>query len=178
MAGGLASRVLNMLARAVLQRVDPTTARQLLDVVVLAGENRQAVPYYEPYGFTGIALDGAKLLMGSVGGSRENLVCLSVCDDRYRPTDLVSGEVALYTDEGDRVALRRNGVLQLRAAEKVSLGIDNATDPVVRRSDLQAAVDAFNAHTHSIPAGTDSSGGTSGSGPSHTATGSEKVFAE
>ncbi len=45
------------------------------------------------------------------------------------------------------------------SAEDLRLGGSDANDPLVRKSDLEALISKYNAHTHVVPAGTDLLGG-------------------
>jgi phage baseplate assembly protein V len=174
------SRLRNMIARGIVLAVKDTPAMQELKVSLLAGETREGVKRFQQYGFTSHPLDGAEQLTLDLGGDRDQLVVISVDDRRYRLKTLSQGEVALYTDEGDSIELKRGGIVVVKS-NNIRLGSASASDEVARKSDLQALADAFNGHSHafgSIACSTGTISGETADGPSHTATGSPKVKAD
>ena len=97
-------RRLSMLAaRAVVRLVNDRAARQRLQLEILADELQDDVERAQDYGFTSHPLPGCDAFLLCGGGVREQAVAVAVDDRRHRPTDLAPGEVALYTDEGDRI---------------------------------------------------------------------------
>ncbi|MNG09125.1 Bacteriophage Mu Gp45 protein [compost metagenome] len=82
--------------------------------------------HLEPYGFTACPLAGAEALAGFIGGDRSHAVVIVVADRRFRLQGLKSGEVALYTDEGDFIHFKRGRVIDI---ETVTLNV-KATDSV------------------------------------------------
>lgn len=77
----------------------------------LAGE-AVAGELFQHYGFTSSPLPGAEYICVPVGGSSQHAVVVASEDGRYRLT-LENGEVALYTDEGDKVHLKRGRVIEV-----------------------------------------------------------------
>ena len=61
-----------------------------------------------------------------IGGDRSHGVVIVVADRRFRLQGLKPGEVALYTDEGDRIHFKRGRILDI---ETLTLNI-KATDSV------------------------------------------------
>lgn len=110
-----------MVGRAVLLLVNDQLKLQGLQISLLADEVREDVERFQNYGFTSHPLPGAEAVAVAVGGSRDHLVVLAVDDRRYRVKGLQAGEVAIYTDEGDKVVLRRGGLIEVTAATKVRL---------------------------------------------------------
>lgn len=131
----LAQRVQLMVARAVLQLVDDSTKLQALQVTLLADELRTDVERFQNYGFTSHPHAGAEAVAVCVAGSRDHVVVLAVDDRRYRMTALAQGEVAIYTDEGDHIVLKRGGTVEVLAATKVDVRtplVECSGDLVVR----------------------------------------------
>lgn len=62
--------------------------------------------HWQPYGFGAAPKAGAQAIRFAVGAHREQLVALVVDDRRYRPA-LAEGEVAIFDDQAQAVALRR-----------------------------------------------------------------------
>lgn len=117
----LANRIANIVARAVLQRVDDSKRVQLVQLGVLADEVREDVERFQNYGFTGNPPEGAEAVVLFVGGRRDHGLAIAVDDRRYRVRNLESGEVAVYTDQGDSIVLRRGGTIEVTGATKVLL---------------------------------------------------------
>lgn len=114
-------RVLNTVTRAVVKLVDDSQKFQALQVEMLNGEVRSDVERVQNYGFTSVPLEGAEAVGVCVGGKREHAVVIAVDDRRYRLVGLEAGEVAIYTDQGDKVVLKRGGTIQVTASTKVEL---------------------------------------------------------
>ena len=122
MRNGLA----NILARGVVALGNSASKLQSLQLRLLAGEVKDNVEHLEPYGFTACPLVGAEALAGFIGGDRSHGVVIVVADRRFRLQGLKPGEVALYTDEGDKFHFKRGRVIDL---ETVTLNV-KASDSV------------------------------------------------
>lgn len=114
-------RMALMFSRAVVLLVQDTLKLQGLQISLLADEVRDDVERFQNYGFTSHPLPGAEAVAASVAGNRDHVVVLAVDDRRYRLRSLAAGEVAIYTDEGDKVVLKRGGLIEVTAATKVML---------------------------------------------------------
>lgn len=100
-------RALAMLAaRAVVRLVDDSTSRQTLQAEILKDELRDGVERVQDYGFTSHPFAGSDAVIICAGGRREQSIAIVVDDRRYRML-LQEGEVAIYDDLGQFVALRR-----------------------------------------------------------------------
>lgn len=107
------SNLKNILARGTLSLVNAVSKMQGLQVRLLAGEVKDGMEHFEPYGFTSNAQGGAEVLAGFFGGDRSHGVVICVADRRFRLQGLQSGEVALYTDEGDKLHFKRGRVIEI-----------------------------------------------------------------
>lgn len=123
----LKTRIANMVARAVLQSVNDSAKMQLVQLGVLAGETRTDVERLQNYGFTSVPIPGAEAAVLFVGGRRDHGLVLAVDDRRYRLVGLQQGEVAMYTDQGDSIKIKRGGDIEISAATKV-----HVTSPLVQ----------------------------------------------
>lgn len=169
--GRLERTIQNLLARAVVTGLNTASKCQMLQVELMPGEPKENVEHLEPYGFTSAPLTGAEGFALFPDGDRSHGVILMVADRRYRIKGLQAGEVAIYTDEGDSITLRRgkNMVLQtdnleantktcaFNATEKITLNspLVEATKDVKaggdmsdKKSSMQALRDTFNEHDH------------------------------
>lgn len=104
----MANRVMMMFGRGVLRAVTDTGGRQTVQAEMLKGELIDGMEHAQNYGFTSHA-QGGDVIVGFVGGNREQGVVLVVDDRRYRIA-LQAGEVAMYDDLGNKVELLRDMV--------------------------------------------------------------------
>lgn len=104
----LQRRVMNALARAVIEQVNDGTKLQVLQLSLMADEVKGGVERYQEYGFTSVPLEGAEALAAFIGGNRDHGIVICVADRRVRLKGLAAGEVALYDDQGQKVVLHRD----------------------------------------------------------------------
>jgi len=104
-------RILDVVARAVVKRLDDSKRVQLAQLGILDGETRDAVERFQNYGFTSVPLEGAEAVVLSVGGHRDHCLVVAVDDRRHRLRDLEPGEVAVFHKDGARVHLKADGTL-------------------------------------------------------------------
>jgi len=107
----LARRLRTMATRGVVKLVSPSTLLQELQVAALGEELLGNIEHWEPYGFTSNPHPGAEALLLSLGADRDHTVAVNVADRRFRLKGLQSGEVALFTDEGDVIHFKRGNEL-------------------------------------------------------------------
>lgn len=79
------------------------------------------------YGFASHAMAGTDATAIFVGGDRSNVVIVSTGNQKARKRGLATGEVALYTDEGDYVLLRRGKIVEVVAQEQCTITTRTAT---------------------------------------------------
>jgi len=103
----------SMLVRGTVVIVDAAKKLQSLQVRLTAGEIKDGAEHFEPYGFTSNPLAGAEVLTAFIGGDRSHAVVLVAADRRYRVQSLESGEVAIYTDEGDKIHFKRGRIIDI-----------------------------------------------------------------
>lgn len=77
----------------------------------LAGET-VAGELAQHYGFTSAPLAGAEFIALPIGGNSKHVVVIATEDARYR-LKVKDGEVAIYSDEGDHVYLKRGRVIEV-----------------------------------------------------------------
>ncbi|WP_460111730.1 phage baseplate assembly protein V [Pseudomonas sp. H3_D04] len=126
----------NLLARGTVVLVDAAKKLQGLQVRLTAGELKDGAEHFEPYGFTSNPLAGAEVLTAFIGGDRSHAVVLVAADRRYRIQALASGEVAIYTDEGDRIHFKRGRIIDIETQTlniKATTGV-NIDSPVINQT--------------------------------------------
>lgn len=117
----LRSRVYNIVSRGVLELAKDTEGMQVLKAAILADENRDDIEYFQDYGFTSVPKAGAEALVICPQGNRDHMIAVKVADRRFRLKGLAEGEVALYTDEGDKIVFKRGGTIEVVAATKLEV---------------------------------------------------------
>lgn len=124
----------NLLARCSVALVNASAKMQTAQVRLLAGEVKDNIEHFEPYGFTSNAHAGAEGIAAFFAGDRSHGVVLCIADRRFRLKELKPGEVALYTDEGDCLHFRRGRVLEIQTMTlRVTAGTAVEFDtPVIR----------------------------------------------
>ena len=163
-----------MLVRGTVVLARASSKMQALQMRLTAGEVRGDMEHFEPYGFTSNPLAGAEGIAAFIGGDRSHGLLLVVADRRYRLQGLESGEVAIYTDEGDKVHFKRGKVidietntLNIRAATAVNFDTPQITQTgkIVSQGDQVAGGISLITHLHgSVRSGPDQSGPPVGGG--------------
>ena len=103
----------NLQARGVVSLVNAAGKMQGMQVKLLAGEVKDGMEHFEPYGFTSNPQAGAEVLAAFFGGDRSHGVIICAGDRRFRLQNTAPGEVALYTDEGDKLHFKRGRVIEI-----------------------------------------------------------------
>lgn len=97
--------------RAVLSRLDTSKPIPAAQVTGLAGETI-ACELVQHYGMASAPPAGTEVVMVPLGGRSAHSVIIASVHGEFR-IDLQPGEVAIHTDEGDRLHLRRGRVVEL-----------------------------------------------------------------
>lgn len=112
-----AHRVAMMIARGLVATTDDEKKMQRHQVRLLSNETQDDIEHFQPYGFTSVPQVGAETVVVFLGGNRSHPIAIVSDDRRYRLTSLQKGEVALYTDEGTSVVLKRGKVVEVTCDE-------------------------------------------------------------
>lgn len=158
----IARRIQLAIGRAVLSAVQDGGNRQFIQFAALKGETKDKVERVQEYGFTSHPHPGAQVVFVCVAGNRDHPVAVAVDDARYRLKGLTAGEVAIYTDEGDTIILKRGNTVEIttqnlvvKASEKARFEtpllectgdiIDNVSGSGQSMSGMRTV---YNGHTH------------------------------
>jgi len=134
------------------------------------GETFADREYLQHYGFTSRPLSGAEGILLKQGN---NIILIASDDRRYRIV-LEDGEVALYTDEGDHIHMKRGNLVEVKtrelkiiASEKVSMqtpllettGQVKADQDITDQAtgtgrSMRSMREIYNSHKHPEPDGT------------------------
>jgi phage baseplate assembly protein V len=117
----LRRRIMMTVARAVVKTINDSGGIQKMQVGLLADETHSNVDRIQQYGFTSVPLPGAEGIFVSIGGSREHGAIIAIDDKRFRLVGLAPGEVALYTDEGDKIHFKRGNKIEVISAAEVKV---------------------------------------------------------
>jgi phage baseplate assembly protein V len=166
MIGLIDTRIARALARVrlafrgVLTRLNTAPAVQLAQADALSGEQLQDAELMQHYGFTSAPPAGTMVVVLPLGGQTAHGIIIATEHASYRLRGLQSGEVALYTDEGDHVVLHRGRVVEIVAGTKLRVvsPMLECTGEIKDRCDSDGRTMSgmraiYNAHTHSDPQG-------------------------
>jgi len=127
-------------ARGVINLVNDGLQIQELQVTLLADEVRAGVERFQEYGFTSHPIPGAEQVTVSVGGNRDHGIVIAVEDRRYRLKNLAQGEVAIYTDEGDKIHLKRDKTIEIVSGNKLVATVENEVEITTKTARVNASV--------------------------------------
>lgn len=141
-------RLANTVARAVVNLIDDSLKMQILQVALSEDETRSDIERFQNYGFTSVPLAGAESVVLFVNGRRDHGLAIAVDDRRYRLSSLESGEVAVYTDQGDSIVIKRGGNIEVTASTKVKVDapaveLAGNSNPVAKGDTLNTAIAAL-----------------------------------
>lgn len=78
----------------------------------LAGEDLPGVELFQHYGFTSAPPAGTTAVVIPIGGKTTHGIIVATEHGSYRLQGLENGEVALYTDEGASIVLKRGKIIE------------------------------------------------------------------
>lgn len=114
--------------RGVIGQVNSSADVQLVNGTGLNGETVEDAEYFQHYGFTSNPPAGAMKVIMPVGGRTAHSIIIATEHSSYRAKALKTGELAIYTDEGDSIVLNRGRVinvttqtLNINAAQAVNI---------------------------------------------------------
>lgn len=147
----LRTSIYTLIGRAVLHVVDSAPGCQTLQVQVLADETQDGVEHVEPYGFTSSPLPGAEGVVLNVGGRRGSAVGFNFGNRGFRVVGLKSGEVCIYTDEGDKITLKRGRNMEIETLHLAITAQEDAT--VTTKTYTVIASEGVLARIRTLPSG-------------------------
>lgn len=98
------------------------------------GETFANREYFQHYGFTSRPLPGAEIIIIRQGN---HYIALGSDDRRYRLA-VEDGEVALYTDEGDKIHLKRDKTIEIVSGNKLVATVENEVEITTKKATVTA----------------------------------------
>lgn len=98
--------------RGVTNTTDSSTKVQMMQFTGLAGEPLDGAEYFQHYGITSSPPAGSMAIALPLNGVTSHTVIVATEHGAYRLKALKTGEVALYTDEGASVVLKRGKIIE------------------------------------------------------------------
>lgn len=99
--------------RGVITLVKAAGAVQLVQLDGLAVERLQDAELFQHYGCTSNPPAGSMAIVLPIGGKTAHGIIIATEHGNYRLRSLLPGEVALYTDEGDSIILKRGRIMEV-----------------------------------------------------------------
>lgn len=148
------SRVMSSVRQAFRGTAARNTHGKLIGIEMegLAGESVSG-EQMQYYGFTSAPLPGAEFIALPIGGNSKHVVVIASEDGRYRVV-LKDGEVALYTDEGDYIHMKRGRLIEIETdtlVVKATTKVRFETPLVEMSEDVKAAGEIAD-HTRTMQA--------------------------
>lgn len=110
---------IRMAFRGVLIRVNSGGDIQTVQGKALATETLQDVEMFQQYGFTSNPPKGTKAIMLPLNGKTSHSIVIATEHAQYRLKKLKSGELAIYTDEGSHIILKRGKIIEVSCDEYI-----------------------------------------------------------
>ncbi|HHR6226860.1 TPA: phage baseplate assembly protein V [Providencia alcalifaciens] len=104
---------IRMAFRAELNATDSEGKVQTMQGEGLSGEPLQGQEIFQHYGFTSRPLPGTEAIVLPLGGRSSHGIVIATEHGAYRLAGLETGEVALYTDEGAKIVLKRGRIIDV-----------------------------------------------------------------
>lgn len=103
-----------------------------------SGETISNREYIQHYGFTSRPLPGAEMVIIRDGNQ---YIAIASDDRRYRLA-VEDGEVALYTDEGDKIHLKRDNTIEIVSGNKLIATVENEVEITTKVAKVTASESA------------------------------------
>ena len=110
----------NLIDRGVLNRVSYDGRVRMMQVSPRENLTLDGLEHIEPYGFTSHPLPGCEVIVASLGGNRGRALVLTAHDARHQIV-IAEGETAVFTHLGEKVHLRQDNSILVKAGTRVLL---------------------------------------------------------
>lgn len=126
-------KIFLLLGRALLTAVNNAEGTQKIRIVALDNETITDAERFQEYGFETYPHTDAEVAMIFLNGNRDHGIAVCVHDRRYRPKDLVEGEICAYTDEdaiGHRIHFKRGRIIFVDT-DKIERSVDTSVAEII-----------------------------------------------
>lgn len=146
----LSMRIRNMLARCVIKAINDDHKLQTATISILKNELKGNVEIFQLYGLDVNPPVDTEAVVVCPNGDRSSAIVLAMGDRRFRITGKKSGEVAIYTDEGDYIYLKRQHNIEIKTLHLKAM----AEDAIFELKDMVVNADnaAFNLKNMTVDA--------------------------
>lgn len=98
--------------RILIGATDSAAAVQRTQAQGIGNESLRGIELFQQYGFTSHPLPGTMGIVLPLGGVSSHSIVIATEHGAYRLKSLSPGEVALYTDEGAKIVLKRGKLIE------------------------------------------------------------------
>lgn len=105
------------------------------------GESFTSREYIQHYGYTSRPLSGAEAIIINEG----NHIIMIASDDRRYRIAIESGEVCLYTDEGDHIRFKRGKEILIKSGNKLTVETTSEVNITTQAATINATTATINA---------------------------------
>ncbi|WBQ81085.1 phage baseplate assembly protein V [Salmonella enterica subsp. enterica serovar Bispebjerg] len=98
--------------RILIGATDSAAAVQRIQAQGIGNESLRGIELFQQYGFTSHPLPGTMGIVLPLGGVSSHSIVIATEHGAYRLKSLQPGEVALYTDEGAKIVLKRGKLIE------------------------------------------------------------------
>ena len=126
----VAHAIRSVVLRGVVRKTDDEGESQTASVTIGDGIERTEVEVMMPFGFASRAPAGGAAVLLAVGGDTGDLVLLPISSPGFRLGKLAEGEAALHNLNGDRIHIKADGSIEIRASTRVLVKSGDATAEV------------------------------------------------
>lgn len=117
----LKDKIFLMVNRAVIEDSTDTESLQSLKLTVLDSEVFEKVARFQEFGFASNPPTDSEAIVVSLCGNRDNMVVIATEKRSVRFKNLEKGAMAIYTDDGTFIHLKKNGQVEIKTATKVTI---------------------------------------------------------
>lgn len=122
----LKTRITQLVSRSGVLSTDDSKGIQEGKHQLLADEVADQIERFQNYGMTSHPPANSEAVVVFPLGNRDHGIAVVVDNRAFRLKGLEQGEVALYTDEGDSIILKRGNKIEINAVEKVTVNTKEA----------------------------------------------------
>jgi len=114
-----AHQIRGIVSRAYVTASNDNGENQTADVTIYQGVDRSEVEILQPFGFASHAPKGSLMIVFAVGGDQGDLVGFAPGAPFARLGKLEEGEAAIYTLDGSRVHVKKDGSIEILSTKRV-----------------------------------------------------------